>query len=197
MSVWGKCLVLVLSIASTAVVRGEEPWPFKAKPAGDYSAHQTISGVTVGAETYELPELMRAPFGKVNPYEHGVLPVLVVIENKGKSTIRLEGMQVQYVTPDRTKVDSTPARDLAYLQGPRRPDTAPSPIPRRKPKNVLASPELEQRAFAAKVLPPGEKAFGFFYFQTGVRNPSQLYITGLQDAATNQELFYFEIPLIH
>jgi len=123
----------------------------------------------------------------------------VVIENKGKSTIKLDRLEVKYVTPDREQIEATPAKDLPYLQGPRQPNMAPTPYPwpRKKPKNALADASLDVRAFAAKVLPPGESASGFFYFQTGNRMRAQLYVSGLKDAATNQELFYFEIPLEH
>ena len=36
---------------------------------------------------------------------------------------------------------------------------------------------------------------GFFYFQTGFMRSSTLYISGLKDAKSGEELFYFEIPL--
>jgi hypothetical protein len=45
------------------------------------------------------------------------------------------------------------------------------------------------------MLPPGESANGFFYFRTGHRNGSSFYLTGLEDAATGQDLFFFEIPI--
>jgi hypothetical protein len=45
------------------------------------------------------------------------------------------------------------------------------------------------------MLPPGESASGFVYFQTSHRPGSVLYITGIRDAASRRELFYFEIPL--
>ena len=52
----------------------------------------------------------------------------------------------------------------------------------------------EGRAFAAKMLPPGESASGFFYFQVPHRAGSVLYITGIREASTRRELFYIEIP---
>ena len=51
------------------------------------------------------------------------------------------------------------------------------------------------RAWAAKMLPPGESGHGFFYFRTGHRPGAKLYVTGLMDAATGKDLFYFETPL--
>ena len=62
-------------------------------------------------------------------------------------------------------------------------------------KNPLAAEEIVSRAFAAKMLPPGESAFGFLYFQTGHRDGSRIYITGVQDATTGEDLLYFDLPL--
>ena len=65
----------------------------------------------------------------------------------------------------------------------------------QKKKNPLMIPEIETRAFAAKMLPPGESAYGFFYFQTGHRHGAKLYVTGLTDAPSGQDLLFFDIPL--
>jgi hypothetical protein len=67
--------------------------------------------------------------------------------------------------------------------------------PSSKIKQPLGEWEIEGRAFAAEMIPPGESASGFFYFQTGHRSGSTLFVSGLRDAASNQELIYFELPL--
>jgi hypothetical protein len=103
--------------------------------------------------------------------------------------------------PDRTKIDATPARDIKYIgakTGPNRIPVSPFPggIPRpAKSKQPLGEWEIEGRAFAAEMIPPGESASGFFYFQTGHRTGSTLFVSGLKDAAAGRELIYFELPL--
>jgi hypothetical protein len=64
-----------------------------------------------------------------------------------------------------------------------------------KRKNPFDAWEIEGRAFAAKMLPAGESASGFFYFQTGMQRGAKLYLTGIAEADTGRELFYFEVPL--
>ena len=54
--------------------------------------------------------------------------------------------------------------------------------------------EIEARAFAPKMLPAGESAFGFFYFQTQNIPGSKLYLTGIKDAPSGKDYFYFEVP---
>jgi hypothetical protein len=45
------------------------------------------------------------------------------------------------------------------------------------------------------MLPPGQAASGFFYFQAAHREGAKLYLTGIRQASTGTELFYFEVPL--
>lgn len=157
----------------------------------------TVGGVTLAAVPYDRESLAATAFGKMNLYEHGVLPVLVIIRNDTKGTIRLEKMKVEYHDKDRRAVEATPPGDVHYVEAPKRPTFGGPSIPGlgRKKKNPLAGPEIETRAFSARMLPPGESAHGFFYFRTGHRSGSTLYVTGLEEAATGKELFYFEAPL--
>ena len=161
------------------------------------SNKQTIEGVTIGVQAYNTESVAKTAFGKVHPYEHGILPVLVVMRNDSKKTIQLGEMIPQYVSGGREKIEATPASEVKYAQAPRRPNMNPSPIPGIKfsKKNPLAAEEIELRAFSAKMLPPGELAYGFFYFRTGHRNGSSFYLTGLKEASSGQELFFFEIPI--
>jgi hypothetical protein len=62
-------------------------------------------------------------------------------------------------------------------------------------KNPLDAWEIEGRAFAAQMLPAGQSASGFFYFQTELQPGATLYISGMRQASTGKELFYFETPL--
>lgn len=170
---------------------------FQPGPASSFESKQTNNGVTIAAAAYDSPSLASSAFGKVNPYEHGVLPVLVVIQNDSKVSVKLENLVAEYIGANRDRIEATPARDVQYLKPPKRPNMNGTPLPglSRKPKNPLAAWEIEGRAFAAKILPPGESAHGFFYFQTGHRSGSKIYLTGLQEAPTGKELLYFEIPL--
>jgi hypothetical protein len=45
------------------------------------------------------------------------------------------------------------------------------------------------------MLPAGQTASGFFYFQTGLETGSTIYISGMSEASSGKELFYFELPL--
>ena len=199
MSVVRKSLPLLLSLAaSISSLPGlDKDKKFSPPPLDSVATKVTNGGVTLAAIPFQTDEQAKTAFGKVNPYEHGVLPVLVMIHNDSKKAVKLDRMQVEYIDRDRERIENTPAAEVPFVKPPKRPNFNPSPIPgvRLGKKNPLAAEEIEMRAWAAKMLPPGESAHGFFYFRTGHRPGAKLYVTGLVDASSGKELFYFETPL--
>jgi len=189
-------LVLMVSLLA-----GADRTTFQSKPVDRYPHRQTSEKVTIAAQPFLTDEETKEPFGKLNPWRYGVLPVLVVVQNDGKDTLRLDKMKVSYVLPDNTRIEATPASDVKYARGAKPPKNLPSPsIPGlhigQGGKNPLAAWEIEGRAFAAKVLPPGQSASGFFYFQTpDTSAAASIYIDGLTNAVSGSQLYYFEIPL--
>jgi hypothetical protein len=196
MSLAFKSFVLLLSIVAASGADKEKP--FKAMPAASYANRQTGEKVTIAVEAFDKVEKTREAFGTLNPNQYGILPVLLVIQNDGPVTLSLENMRAEYITMSRQRVEATPAGDVPRTLGGKNPgpnpDRFPSPLP-RKSNNPLSAWEIAGRAFAARMLPPGESASGFLYFQAPSRPGAKLYITGLQEASTRRELFYFEIPL--
>ena len=194
-----KCFLLLLSIAAASGVDKDKAGKFDPGAIASFPNRQLVSKLTIGARAVETDEQARPAFGKLNPYEFGVLPVLVVMQNDGGETLSLEGMRVEYVTPKREHLEAIPAQEVKYERGVRRPSTTPSPLPRLPgrsvKKNPLAAWEIEGRAFSARMLPAGQTASGFFYFTSGNYRGALLYVTGIREAATGKELFFVEIPL--
>jgi hypothetical protein len=192
-----KRLFLFMSIAA-AVAADKETEKFEVRPVTEYPARQTNAKVTIAAQPFVSDDDARPPFGKNNPYKYGILPILVVIQNDGDQAISLERTKVEYVSADHTRIFNTPAKDVRFVNGARRPDVVVGPTgPKvgKQKKNPLADWPIEGRAFAARMVPPGQSASGFFYFQTAFQPSASLILTGLRDARSGQELFYFEIPL--
>jgi hypothetical protein len=192
-------LRLVLSIAVCISVLGADKGTFQAKPVSSYSNKQTSEGITIAASTFITDEQAKEAFGKLNPWRYNILPVLVVIQNSSPSALDVSKMHLQYELPDRSKVDATSAADVKYSQGPNRPKIYMGPVGAVKVgkiKSPLNVPEIEIRAFAAKMIPPGETASGFVYFETDITSAgASLYVSGLLNPTTGKELYYFEIPL--
>lgn len=199
MALTGKWLIVLLSIAAAVAAEKERP-KFTPGAASSYEAHQTISGVMLAAAALRSDTETEPAFGKLNPNHYGILPVLVVVQNDANQSIELSRIKVEIVTPDHRRAEATPPGDLKYLSGPARPAVYQGPVPTSAPrvsrkKNPLADWQIEGRAFAARMLPPHESASGFFYFRAPWQAGCTLYVSGLREAATGKELFYFELPL--
>ncbi len=185
-----------MSIA--AAFAADKETPFKAAPAASYEHRQTNAQVTIGVDPYLSEEKQKTAFGKLRLTDWGVLPILVVIQNDSGKTIGLDRMRLQFVGPNRQVVDATPAREVKYVYGPRRPGviTGPKgPVPLKLKKNPLDVWEVEGRAFSAQMLPAGQSAYGFFYFQSSMHGNASVLVNGLYEAGSGKELLYFEIPL--
>lgn len=179
-----------------------EEQAFRAKAASEY-AHQLSEQVMVGAKAFDTEDLTAEAFGKkADLLKYGALPVLVVIENKRDRAIDLRNLQVELVAADGRHGQSIPPEDLLHLAetGKKPPKLAggspmPLPVPLPRKKNPLNTPEIVERAFAAKMVPPNDSVSGFFYFEARPESGDSIYLSGVQDARTNKELLYFEFPL--
>ena len=171
---------MVLAPYKAFPAKKDEP-KFTPGAAASYQSHQTSEKVTVGVMPYFDYQDARPVFGKRNPYNFGVLPVLVVIQNDSGKTIKVRNLKAVWATPDGDHVDATPAKDVRFLNPPSRPTTMPGQPKIFGHKNPLDTWEIEGRAFAAEMLPPGQSASGFFYFQTGYQRGSSLYLSGLRE----------------
>jgi len=190
-------LISLMAVATLAADNNKDAAKFSPGPAASYMDKQTNDHVTVAAVAYDTEELAHTAFGKLNPNQYGVLPVLVIIQNDTDQALKLDHLDVEYTGIDGRRVEATPAGEVQTLGGTERPNVPVArPIPiHRKHKNPLDVWEIDGRSFAAKLLPPHESANGFFYFQTTHRPGSKFYLTGVKVAATGQDVFYFEIPL--
>src|ERR1035441_1035306 len=109
-----KRLVLLMSI--TAAFAADKEATFRPLPAASYPHHMTESSVTVGVDAYDADDKIKTAFGKLNPYQFGLLPVLVVIQNDSNQTIRLDRLKAEYVGPGSNRVDATAAKEVRYLR---------------------------------------------------------------------------------
>jgi hypothetical protein len=173
---------------------------FAPGPASSYPSHQTLDQITIAAAPFITDAETGAAFDKLNPNKYGVLPVLVILENGTGKALRLN-LKAEFVTADGKHIDATPAEDVQTLGALKKPPKIgappplPIPLPGRNKKGPLNVWEIDGLAFSAKLLPVGERVYGFFYFQTEHEPGSRIYLTGIKDAASGQDYFYYELPL--
>ena len=192
-----KRLALLMSIA--AAFAADKATPFRPPPVESMAHRQTNEQVTIGADPFSTAGKTKTAFAKLDPNQYGVLPVLVVIRNDSKQTLDASRLQVQYKGPGQAAVDNTPAAEVKFLHDVRPPGYIAGPVGGgvmvKSKKNPLDVWEFEGHAFAAKMIPPGQTASGFFYFQADLKPGATIYLNGLAGAGGGKELFYFEIPL--
>jgi hypothetical protein len=192
-------MIVLLSITAAFAV-DKDNGKFQPGKASTYPGHQTLDKITIAAVPYYTSQQAAEAFGKKNPYQEGILPVLVLLENGTGKTIRAD-LKAEFVDLSNRHVEAMPPGDVVLFNGVRKPPsipgTGPSPIPlpRRNKKGPLNTWEIEGRAFVAKLIPPGEAVHGFVYFNTSYKEGSKLYVTGLKDAASGADYFYFEVPI--
>jgi|SRR5581483_3106540 len=192
-------LIVLLSIPAGLAV-DKDKGRFAPGPASSYPGHLTQEGITIAAVPYITDEQAAAAFGKVNPYERGILPVLVIVENGSGKPLRLD-LKVQFVDLENHHLDAIPPEEVITYQAIKKvpkiepPSRFPIPVKKGPKKGPLNTPEIANRAFSVKLMPPGEKAYGFFYFEARYQPGSKLYLDGLSDASSGKQYFYFDVPL--
>jgi len=126
-----------------------------------------------------------------------------VVTNDGDQPISLNGMSVQFVTVNHSKISPATADDLyRRLSHPSQSNVpSPLPIPRKKVKGAVSQKtldEIDAAQFQAKAVEPHSTQSGFLFFDVeDISTPlagANLYLTGVRDA-NGHELMYFEIPL--
>ena len=189
-------LMVLLSIP--AAWAADNRAPFVSKPASEYPGHRTLDKITIAAAPFVTESQQASAFGKADLVKYGFLPILLVIENNTGKTIRLD-LKAEFVDAQNKHLESTPPGDLVLFNGTHKrgwnpPMATPIPLPGRSKKGPLNTWEIEGRAFSVKLLPNGERASGFLYFETPNKPGSRLYLTGIKDAASGKDFFYFEVP---
>jgi len=200
-AVFSGVWIVLLSIAARGSYYNEDDKDkdrFAPGPASSYKGSLTTEKITVAAVPFIGEEQIRSAFGKVNPNKYGVLPVLVILENGTGKALKLN-LEADFIGSNGRHMEATPASDVTFIGGsgkaPPIPGANPLPFPRKAKKGPLNIWEIEGRAFTAKLVPPGEKVFGFVYFQTDYAPGSKLYVSGISDASTGKEYLYFEAPM--
>jgi hypothetical protein len=138
--------------------------------------------------------------------EQGLLPVLFIVSNGGSQPVVLNGIKIQLVLRDRSKISPANEDDM-YRRLSRNPrdnsgvSRFPLPTGPRGPKAGVSrdvKEEMDAARFQTRAVEPGETQFGFFFFDLSETHESMagahLYVTGVRDGGGN-ELMFFDIPL--
>src|ERR1700692_384766 len=122
-------LISLMAVATLAADNNKDKAKFSPGPASSYQAKQTNDNVTVAVAAYDTEELAHTAFGKLDPNQYGVLPVLVIIQNDTDQALKLDHVQVEYTGVGDRHVEATPPSEIQTLGGPTRQPSMPSGSP--------------------------------------------------------------------
>lgn len=201
-------LSLAALIGGLALLAGEKDrLLFRNKPADSYPARDAHDELVVAAEPFDTPDEVREAFGKNDPNRAGILPLLLVITNTGKNTVRLDDLKARFITYDRQKIEPMAANDVAIRlrkkvdvsQVPGGPKSKIPGLPGIGGRKGDSGIEVLANAFEMRMIVPQSTASGFLYFNVGrTRNwlsGARLFLSGMRWAHNGQELMYFEVDL--
>lgn len=175
-----------------------------AQPARTYPAHDDHPNekVAMAIDPYDTPE--KGKIFSIAFLDHGFLPVFFVVTNDGDQPISIADVNIQLITPNRSKFTPVSSDDIyRRLSHPQANTNSPIPfpIPHKKVKGTITQKqkdEIDAAQFEARAVEPHTTQSGFLFFDvSGLATPlagAHVDITGVDDAKGN-ELMYFEIPL--
>jgi len=196
-------LGLVLTTLAMAAKRFVMPHPTDAKTFPAHDEHP-MEKVSIAIDPYDTEQ--KSSIFNARYLERGLLPMLFIVSNSGSQPVVLDGINVQLVLRDRSKISPANEDDM-YRRLSRNPGNdsgvsrLPLPTPPRGPKAGVSrevKDEMDAAHFQAHAVEPGGTQSGFFFFDLSETQKSlagaHLYVTGVRDGGGN-ELMFFDIPL--
>jgi hypothetical protein len=184
---------VLLAIPLWVSLAFEDPPKVRPRAAATYDARDSHEGITIAAEAYDSDEKIKAAFGNHDFRKFGVLPVFVVFFNTSKDALRLDALEVT--------LERGPSRfpQVSAVEVSRRLNGFKAPNPIKPPKIKPPISSIVDQEFLLRMVPPGETAAGFLYFErfSGALSlgpdDTRLYLNKIQWARSGQELMFFEI----
>jgi hypothetical protein len=81
----GKKLLILPALAALCVAADQRRDAVSPQARRRVSEQHATGGLRVAADPYTTVEQTKPAFGKLNPIVHGVVPILLVMQNEGKN----------------------------------------------------------------------------------------------------------------
>ena len=190
-------ILLNLMLVPTMAEEKDKP-KFVVRKAEEYPAHQKAEDVTIAAETFATDSVCRQVFEYKDLVSRGILPVLIVVENRSKSAIEIDSRTILLILAE----SKLQPMELPQLYGllKKKPSNISLPLPIPKISGTDSKFSLiEGKSFETKRIPPGLSDYGFVFYHLPRKDMWKqilhLYLPRILNMETRQNLLYFEIPL--
>ncbi len=182
---------------------------YEARPIDSYPCRLTSEGLTVAADPMFSDQLAAKAFDKKDIVSSGVMPVAIIISNKNKFPVEINGFSIELLVKEDRNRPLTPEQAVMQIFRYRRTEREvriPSPIPFPRIEitkvNTDAFDDFTYKHVGIKRVEPDSVGAGFVYMPVkkfpNLRESlldSRIYIPDLHRADVGEPMIFFEIDL--
>ena len=187
----------ILLLALDLLVAGYKIKNIEIKPAGEYTSHQSLQNVVIGARAFDTEEEILSVFDTKKLYQKQIMPVLVVVENNNNFAIHISGSDI-YLSDAGVNRRSTPYEEVLLDIAKKKKRTYPTheDVLLRDIKNKAMVADFERKSFGERLIPPHGSDFGIVFFDLIQLNAgTRIYIPNMTNLETQEKLMFFEFNL--
>ncbi len=173
------------------------------KPAVEYTAHQDFQNLVIAAWPAHTLERSLELFDTPKLFEKGIMPVLLVIENRNPFPVQIFEEDILLVAPDGSRQAPIPFTDVLLEISLKRPlsnySTRKDLLLQKSVKKEMFQ-DFEHKAFTEKLVPPaGGIEHGVVFYRLpegGDLQGHSLYFPSVLNFADKEPLIFFEFELL-
>jgi hypothetical protein len=172
------------------------------RPVADYASHQDFQNLGVAAWPCHSLERTLELFDTPKLHEKGILPVLIVLENRNAFPVLIREEAVLLVGPDRTRQAPIPYTDVLLeisLKKPLSNYSSPKQLLLQKSVKKEMLQDFERKSFGEKIIGPSGSEYGVVFYRLpegGNLKDHWLYLPSVINFAESEPLMFFEFELL-
>ena len=165
--------------------------------ASSYAAHQDFQGIVIGAFACETSEKAQTLFDSEQFEEKGILPVLLVVDNRNEFAIRLHEKDVFLIDREGNHHSTIPYHEVLLrltLKKPLSSYSTQKELLLRHVRDENMVLDFEKKAFGDKFVGPQSSDYGVVFFESPGKDLAgiRLYLPEIYNASQGETLIFFE-----
>lgn len=172
-------------------------------PAAEYSAHQDFQEITIGARPCITLGCTLELFDTKKLHEKGILPVLIVVENRNPFAVELDEKSIYLISTDNRRHETISYPDVLITLSSKKPlshSTGKKDLQARQSVKKEMYVDFETKSFKKKTIAPQSIEYGVVFFERPRMeqlSAARLYFPEIRNVETNSSLIFFEFDLLN
>ena len=170
------------------------------RPATEYAAHQDFQEMVFAGIAFNTQETIQQIFDTKALFKRGIMPILIVIENRSNFAVRIHADDIFLIDPANVQHRALKLEDVLIAVAFDRPLSSVSTgqgMPRGKINRKLSS-DFQHKGFSEKLIAPGGSDYGVVFFplsQGEALHKARLYLPEVYNISESEPLIFFEFEL--